>query len=120
MKYLIAIFIAFTAASCESKPVDTTQYMCVGRSLPKILTGPSRSLADLEKEGLRFTATNPNIPQVPFARAHPKWLKIKEHYRKGDLIRAFHTIGFEGRIFTTGYALSRNGCIVEDMTLSIS
>lgn len=81
--------------------------------------GPNRDLPSLEAEGLAFAASNPAIAQVPFAKANKAWLEIVQNYRPGDTIRAYTTRGIEDRIHTTGYALSRNGCVVTYMYLSI-
>jgi hypothetical protein len=84
------------------------------------LHGPFRSVSDLEAEGLDYAARNPAVPQVPFAKANPAWQELKNAYRAGDVIRASFTRGFKDRVHTTGYALSRGGCVVHHMALSIA
>jgi hypothetical protein len=104
----------------QAAPPESTQQFCRDRGSTVFLHGPLRSISDLEEEGLDYAARNPAAPQVPFAKANSSWQELRDAYRPGDVIRASFTRGFEGRVHTTGYALSRGGCVVHHMTLSIA
>ena len=102
----------------ESSPTSS-QKLCVDDGLLVSLYGVPRTILDLEREGSEFAARNPATQQVPFARANRTWESMKQTYRPGNTIRAATTPGIDGRVHTTGYALSRNGCVVALMVLSI-
>ena len=119
MSKILAIPLVLAATSC-SPPADTIQLPCGGKLPVFALRGPSRALSDLEAEGLAFAKSNPAAPQVAFARAHDNWLAFKAGYRPGDQIRASMTRGFKDRMHTSGYALSRDGCVVTNFVLTIT
>ena len=126
----IPILLILLASGCRQEPPQpyrplglhsaptSSQKYCEDEKFFISLYGEPRSIPELEKEGLEFAARNPATVQVPFAKANRTWESLKRSYRPGDTIRAATTSGIGGRVHTTGYALSRNGCVVTLMVLS--
>jgi hypothetical protein len=119
MSRFLVIPFFLVATSCGVPP-EVTQLPCKAKGPLMLLSGPNRSISELEAEGLALAATNPNMPQVAFARASEAWLEVKANYQKGDTIRAFTTKGFKGRPHAAGYALSRDGCVVAGVVVSVA
>ena len=119
MKRIVTLVAILILASCAKQP-DLIQRFCSAPVFQATLSGKSREIVELENEGRALATRNPHGAQVPFGRAHQTWLKLKGAYREGDTIRAFILNGLNGRPHMAGYALSRDGCIVETMVTEVS
>ena len=120
MRKIIAALFLLGATACSLPLPDVSQASCDGGPGLYHLSGPSRSLEDLELEGIAFAKQNPATPQVAFAKAHSNWLDLKAAYLPGDKIRASMTRGYKNQVHTTGYAISRDGCVVKNLVLTIT
>ena len=103
---LVPINVAGAASTTCERADPTTRF-----------SGPDLSLTDLERIGYTLAASDPDAPQVPFAKAHKDWLWFKAQHRPGDRILAFEgPRGHDGLPFAQGYALLRGHCVVGLLT----
>jgi hypothetical protein len=77
------------------------------------VTGPSISLAEMERIGLEKARSRPAAPQVPWAYGHKDWLTFRSTFRPEDRILPYSQTFLLGeRPYQWGYALFRGKCLL--------
>lgn len=117
MRILLLILLVSTCALAEAAPASKS----CGTFPSSYSVSSPLTIEEIEKHEMqKLTAMlerREDLPKVPFAFMHGKWLSFKSRLRPGDEIVAFSSgeRSWQHLAGEMGYAMMRAGCVIETL-----